>query len=123
MVEEIAIGFLAIEAMKCLLMFVPKKEIHDIKACQFDDKLTEKDFANVAKSCAKKFNRIGKCRISGSQIECEVYSKSENSTWNFTISFNSYGHITGRYWIKAENEDSNIPERLAQMIQQKIYCS
>ena len=36
------------------------------------------------------------------------------------IDFNDYGHITGRYWIVSENEDSNIPYYIAYNIKSVI---
>jgi len=58
--------------------------------------------------------------VSGPFICGEVESQSGISTWKFTVDFNDYGKITGRYWIKSENKDSTIPNRIGDMISNQL---
>ena len=58
--------------------------------------------------------------IDNSIVYGTVTSQSGLSAWNFSIDFNDYGSLTGKYWLKSENDDSLIPKRIADYIQQEI---
>ena len=42
-----------------------------------------------------------------------VRTQSGLSEWDFKVDFNDYGHITGKYWLSSDNDDSNIPGHVA----------
>lgn len=49
-----------------------------------------------------------------------VISQSGLSEWDFTLDFNDYGKLTGRFWLRSENSDSHLPERLGTAIQMQV---
>ena len=89
--------------------------------CCFTKRLTEEEFEELAFRAAK---RINKKRISvevyGAKVYGTVTSQSGLTEWDFTIDFNDYGSVTGTYWLWAENEDSLIPENIAEVMQSEI---
>ena len=80
--------------------------------CTFDDIITESVFSAIVRH-ATRIRRIKRVSIRGPVVEGTVLSQSGISEWNFTIDFNDYGRVSGKYWISSENHDSNIPERVA----------
>ena len=89
--------------------------------CQFTKRLTEEEFEELAFRAAR---RINKKRIDvevyGAKVYGTVTSQSGLTEWDFTIDFNDYGSVTGTYWLWAENEDSLIPENMAEVMQSEI---
>ena len=69
---------------------------------------------------AQKFKRIEKTDINGPLVSCTVRSQKGLSTWDFTIDFNDYGHVTGKCWIRRENTDSTIPDKVADIMLEAI---
>jgi hypothetical protein len=53
-------------------------------------------------------------------VNLYVRFNSGLSTWAAKIDFNDYGHLTGRYWLKAENSQSIIPEHFANVVRTQI---
>ena len=92
------------------------------KSCvyHFDKGLTEEEFKNIVLSCTKKIKRIEKVEIDMLSITCSVSSQSGISQWDFVLDFNDFGYLTGKCYSKAENYDSNIPERLNDLIFEKL---
>lgn len=92
------------------------------KSCvyHFDKGLTEEEFKNIVLSCTKKIKRIEKVEIDMLSIICSVSSQSGISRWDFILDFNDFGCLTGKCYSKAENYDSNIPERLNDLIFEKL---
>lgn len=92
------------------------------KSCvyHFDKGLTEDEFRNIVLSCTKKIKRIEKVEIDVLSVTCSVSSQSGISQWVFILDFNDFGCLTGKCYSKAENYDSNIPERLNDLIFEKL---
>lgn len=84
------------------------------------DEVTEEEFQIIAKNVGKYTNRLIDFIVDKKTIYGIVESQSGLSDWKFKIDFNDYGHITGRYWIVSENEDSNIPYYIANNIKSVI---
>lgn len=89
--------------------------------CKFDDGVSETEFAELAIKVAKKIKRVKNISVSGPVVCGEVESQSGISTWDFYVDFNDYGHITGKYWIRSENDDSSIPRRIGEMISEQLF--
>lgn len=89
--------------------------------CNFDDeKLSQKEFENIVIQNCKRIKRINNITVNGPIINGTVRSQSGISSWGFTIDFNDYGKITGRYWIFSNNKDSVIPTAIANMVKEHI---
>ena len=88
--------------------------------CTFDGRITKEDFSLIAKKACKSVKRVSSFSVEGPVISAIVRSQSGISSWNFTIDFNDYGNITGKYWINKENSDSKIPLVIAQRMQEEI---
>ncbi len=86
----------------------------------FDDGITEPEFAEIAETAARGLPRLQSVHVDGMTCTVRVRSNSGLSTWTARVDFNDYGHLTGTYWLKAENADSIIPEHLAKLIQAEI---
>ena len=92
------------------------------KSCvyQFNQGLSEEEFHSIVYSCVKKIKRIEKAEIDGLKISCLVTSQSGITQWRFILDYNDYGKLTGKCYSKSENDDSNIPERLNDLIYEKL---
>lgn len=88
--------------------------------CKFDDGISEAEFAELANKVAKKIKRIKNVKVSGPLVFCEVESQSGISTWTFSVDFNDYGHISGKYWIESQNKDSIIPDKIGKRISEQL---
>ena len=88
--------------------------------CNFDEGITEKEFAQIAKAEVRKIKRLKNIYVRGPVVYGTVVAQSGISDWTFVIDFNDYGKVTGKYWILSENQDSNIPQRVAQNISDAI---
>ena len=88
--------------------------------CHFVDGISENAFSRIVKRSSKRFRRLKVTRIDGAVIYLEYYSQSGLSSYNAVIDFNDYGHITGRYWLENENEDSNLPTAFADYLSKQL---
>ncbi len=89
--------------------------------CHFKENLSKEQFAVISKKALKRYkNRLIDYNINGPIIECTFESQSGLSSWACRIDFNDYGHISGKYWIYSENDDSVIPEKIANIIKESI---
>ena len=100
---------------------------HDVEAkrknipCRFRDGITYEDFSEIAHKAGKRIKRIKEVTISGAVIYCTVESQTGYSDWDFYVDFNNWGHVTGTYWKRTENNDSNIPKHFGDMVSGDIY--
>lgn len=88
--------------------------------CYFVDGISEKTFRKIIKQTSKRFKRLKVTKIDGTVIFITYYSQSGLSDYDAVIDFNDYGHITGRYWLSNENDDSNLPSKYAECIGEKF---
>ena len=88
--------------------------------CKFRDGISSSEFNRIARKSAKYIKRIVNLSVNGPIVSGTVRSQSGTSEWDFSIDFNDYGHITGKYWLCTDNHDSNIPTRLAENISAMI---
>ena len=84
--------------------------------CYFCDDVSQADFYNAVGKAKKQIRRLNSLEANGPFVYGRVVSQSGISEWEFEIDFNDYGHITGNYWISSDNDDSDIPRRVAQII-------
>ena len=76
--------------------------------CHFDGEISEEEFYVIVKRGGKGIRRITSLYAEGTMVYGTVRSQSGISNWCFTVDFNDYGKLTGKYWISTENNDSNI---------------
>ena len=88
--------------------------------CYFVDGISEKTFRRITKQTSKRFKRLKVTEIDGAVIYITYYSQSGLSDYDAVIDFNDYGHITGRYWLSNENDDSNLPSKFAECIEEQF---
>jgi hypothetical protein len=86
----------------------------------FDEVLTQSEFTKIARDIAKRTARVEDVVVTGMTVTLHVGSISGLSTWKAEIDFNDYGHLTGAYWLDAENSESLIPEHFANAVQAQI---
>ena len=89
--------------------------------CDFTEGISQEDLREFASQA------VGS--IKGKKIEIStkeavvrglVQSNTGLSTWMFRIDYNDYGHITGKYWLRSENDDSPVPRVIAEKIRDSI---
>lgn len=86
----------------------------------FPKNMTETEFNGVAIKTAKPIKRLA-VSTDAQFVRGTVRTVSGINTWNFTIDFNDFGTLTGRYWMrKVENEDSDIPSIYAEQLKEAI---
>lgn len=88
--------------------------------CSFNDGISQNEFNDIVCLSIKNIKRLSETHIDGAILYGTVLSKSGISTWRFSIDFNDYGHITGRYWVSSDNNDSDIPLAIANRIKTYI---
>ena len=88
--------------------------------CHFDGDISKEEFYAMVRRSGKKIRRITNLYADGTMVYGTVCSQSGISDWNFKIDFNDYGKLTGTYWLSSDNDDSNIPEIVADRIAQQI---
>lgn len=88
--------------------------------CRFIDGFSEYEFEQMVKRASKSIRRVSEVSVDGPNVYGVVQSQSGISEWKFKLDFNDYGHITGTFWCSSDNDDSNIPERLGEMIKNEI---
>lgn len=88
--------------------------------CDFEDEITEEEFREIAKKCAYSVKRVKNVVFDGAIVYIGVRSQSGISDWYFSVDFNDYGHITGIYWLRSDNADSQIPKTIADRISTAI---
>ena len=86
----------------------------------FDEGLSKEEFNKIVFSCTKKIKRIENVEIDGLALYATVSSVSGISSWDFTLDFNDYGKLTGKCYSKSENYDSDIPQKLNNLIYEKL---
>jgi hypothetical protein len=86
----------------------------------FDEGLTQEDFVNLATATAGRTPRVVGVTVVGMTVALRVQSNSGLSEWSATVDFNDYGHLSGRCWIKSENEDSAVPSHFASSLRAEI---
>lgn len=80
--------------------------------CKFDEYLSYEDFKKLAIDCAKPIKRLF-VSVEKNFVYCNVRTLSGINSWEFTLDFNDFGKVTGRYWSYSDNSDSNIPSTYA----------
>lgn len=88
--------------------------------CSFFDGISENDFVIIVNKSSKRFKRLKVVEIDEAVVTIEFYSQSGISKYYAVIDFNDYGHITGRYWIINENDDSNLPTAFADCLSEQL---
>ena len=88
--------------------------------CGFNDGISKKEFEIIVKLALKDITRIKKIIIRDTWVYCMVSSRTNLSTWEFSIDYNDYGHITGNYWLENSNSDSGLPRYIANQISDMI---
>ncbi|MEE3471739.1 MAG: PASTA domain-containing protein [Butyrivibrio hungatei] len=89
-------------------------------SCHYTDGISQALFEHMAHTVAKNIKRIKYIHIDGLTILCLVKTNSGLSKFGFEVDFNDYGHITGRYWLKSDNDESSIPNRFAETMKYMI---
>lgn len=88
--------------------------------CNFKDGISKKQFENMVRQAYKSTKRLTALYNKGTVVYGTVKSQSGLTEWHFNIDFNDCGYITGQYWINSDNDDSDIPEKIAQIISLNI---
>ena len=88
--------------------------------CNFDNGISKDEFNEIVEKELKAIKRINDFSINDTVIRARVRSQSGISEWRFTVDFNDYGKITGNYWLNSKNNDSQIPESVAENIKKSI---
>ena len=89
--------------------------------CSFEEGISQEMLLNYAREAVRAIKgREIEVSVKGPVIIGAVTSLTGLSTWLFKIDFNDYGHITGAYWLNSENDDSRIPNVVADYVQDNI---
>ena len=88
--------------------------------CYFSGDVTREDFERIVSQSKGKIKRLAELTVDGTVVRGIVHSQSGITDWSFSIDFNDYGRISGKYWISTDNYDSKIPEKVAEIIKGEI---
>ena len=100
-----------------------EEELRRNTPCLFDNGISETVFNDIVIDQAKRIKRLT-VEVKGAVVSGTVRSQSGISDWYFTSDFNDYGKITGKYWLKSDNGQSDIPtvvsDRIAEDIKKQL---
>ena len=96
------------------------REIRTEIPFRFSNGITKEKFIEIAEEAGRRIDRVTELSVSGPIVYGTVESITTISEWNFKIDFNDFGRITGSYWLTSDNEDSMIPERVADIMSSMI---
>ena len=99
-----------------------EEKIRKSTPCSFPVSMTESDFEQIVINESKQIKRLW-VEVNGHIVYGTVKAISGLSKWSFTLDFNDYGSITGRYWLQSDNQDSLIPKTLGNRIKEIIEVS
>ena len=111
---------LAIAGLKKIKHNIEEENRRKNTVCHFDEKISKEEFYVIAKRGGKGIRRITNLYAEGTMVYGTVRSQSGISDWCFRIDFNDYGKLTGSYWISSDNDDSDIPQIVAERIAHQI---
>lgn len=97
-----------------------EKKAYEKAAEHFRDDMTSEDLSREACKIGKRIRRIHAVSVKGHIVKCKVTAQSGLSTWSFIVDFDSYGHLSSKYTVHSENEDSDIPSIFAERVAQRI---
>lgn len=87
----------------------------------YPSQISSNDFDEIVYKSIKPIkNRIKTIHVCNGIVTGTVVSITGLSEWTFTLDFNDYGSLTGRFWVKTENSQSNIPQRLGTVIKMQV---
>ena len=84
--------------------------------------IDQDEFERIVFKHAYRIKRIDNVRVQDNWVCISIKSQSSLSIWEAQIQFKTYGtkKEIGSYYIFSDNEDSNIPEFIAQRVQEAI---
>lgn len=86
----------------------------------FPPKLSQEAFNEIVFCIIKQIKKNIDIQINNSIVYGTVTSQSGLSSWKFSLDFNDYGSLTGKYWLTSENLDSLLPKHIAEKVQEEI---
>lgn len=119
-VSGLLLGGAALLGLHAIISGVREDKRRRETPCHFNDGISKEQFQTIVSESAKHIKRLKTFYVEYTIVHGTAVSQSGLSEWNFTIDFNDYGHITGRYWISSDNSDSTLPKVLAERIKERI---
>lgn len=95
---------------------IKEERIRKNTPCNFIDGISKEQFEIIARQAGKHIRRLKDLSVDGPVVSGTVQTNSGLNEWYFEADFNDYGHITGRYWLSSDNDDSSIPKHVADNI-------
>lgn len=97
-------------------------ELFRTASLYFRDDITDEQFAWLVQQFANsyKVKKLKSLEANGHMVLGTVTANSRITTWEFEIDYDSYGHLSSKYSIYSENDDSPIPEIVAEGIASSI---
>ncbi|MCQ2979582.1 MAG: hypothetical protein MJ245_07285 [Clostridia bacterium] len=97
---------------------IDQKRLYFLKF--IEDELSLDEFEEIVKKCANRFERIESVSFYNLIISVKVGSQKGLSKWDFLVDFNNWGHLTSKYWLYSDNDDSTIPRNFAEMVKSEV---
>ena len=119
LLKALGIG-LAVAGVKKIKHNIEEENRRKNTVCHFDEDISKEEFYVMVKRGKKRIRRITNLYAEGTMVYGTVRSQSGISDWRFRIDFNDYGKLTGAYWLSTDNDDSDIPQIVADRIAQQI---
>lgn len=86
----------------------------------FRDDISEGDFERIVRRVEKRVRRVESLTVDGHRVLGVAWAQSGLSKWEFSINFDSYGHLSSDWSTVSDNPDSNIPNAVAKQISDGI---
>jgi hypothetical protein len=89
---------------------------------EWDPRFTREAFQDVVYQTAQKLPRVYASHADGLIVTIHVKSNTGLTSWKAEIDFCDYGRLTGTYWIISENNQSPIPQALADAVVAEVHA-
>ena len=80
--------------------------------CRFRDGFSQSQFAWMVQRAGRYLPWVARLEVSGTMVSGILTADDDSTGEEFTLDFNDYGHVTGKYWV-SKSGTSNLPERFA----------
>lgn len=121
-ISGLLIGTAAVLGIGAVIGGIKEEKKRKETPCYFNDGISKEQFQEAATLSAKHIKRLKSFYVDYTFVHGTVVSQSGLSEWNFTIDFNDYGHITGKYWLRSQNSDSSIPKVVAERMKERLQA-
>ncbi|SIT72588.1 hypothetical protein [Microbacterium sp. RU33B] len=89
---------------------------------EWDPRFPREAFQDVVNRTAQRLPRVYASNADGLIVTIHVKSNSGLTSWKAVVDFHDYGRLTGWYRMTSENDQSPIPQAMADAIVAEVHA-